>query len=521
MDSQGTQGTQIDSLAEQPAGAAGAGVPERALRFIPWVMATAMFMENLDATIVNTAVPTIARDLAVQPLALKAVLTSYTLALAVFIPISGWMADRFGTKRVFHSAIGVFALGSLLCGCSVNTHMLVVSRIVQGFGGAMMTPVARLVLVKAFPRSEYLRVLNYVLIPVMIAPLVGPSVGGLIVHFLPWRTIFFINLPISFVGVWAARKYMLDFREPDVAPMDWRGFVLFGAGVAAVSYVLEIFGQHSGFISRTTAGGEPVTGVAVWVIWTFAAAGVGLLTAYVLHARRAAHPVLQLRLFRVRTFNVSVAGGFITRLGVGGMPFLLPLLYQVGMGFPPWKAGLLTVPQACAASGMRIISRVILRRHGHRRVLAINTVLLGCNIMVFSLVGPGTPIPLILLLSLMQGFFSSLQFSSINSITYADIDNHDASKASSIASTMQQMALSFGVASTALVAGFFLLHVPQTQSAAFIGGLHKTFLAVGAFTILSSVMFRSLREMDGANVSHYVPRLRAGSAEIPNSKSKF
>jgi len=527
MDSQrAQQNAQFDSVEDvdppaEPAagvssGASGstAGTPhlsEKALRIIPWVMATAMFMENLDATIVNTAVPTIARDLVVQPLALKAVLTSYTLALAVFIPISGWMADRFGTKRVFHSAIGVFALGSLLCGLSVNTHMLVVSRIVQGFGGAMMTPVARLVLVRAYPRSDYLRVLNYVLIPVMIAPLVGPSVGGLIVHFFPWRVIFFINLPISVAGIWAARKFMADFREAVVPKLDWAGFVLFGAGVAAVSYVLEIFGEHSGFISRTDASGEPVAGVAVWVIWAFAAAGVGLLTAYVLHAQRAAHPVLQLGLFRTRTFNVSVTGGFITRLGVGGMPFLLPLLYQVGMGFAPWKAGLLTVPQACAATGMRVISRKILARYGHRRVLALNTIFLGCNIMVFSRIGPGTPIVAILGLSLMQGFFSSLQFSSINSITYADIDNRDASKASSIASTVQQMALSFGVASAALVAGFFLSGIPQTQSPAFISGIHKTFLVLGAFTILSSLIFRSLKEGDGANVSHYAPRAARGA----------
>jgi MFS family permease len=257
------------------------------------------------------------------------------------------------------------------------------------------------------------------------------------------------------------------------------------------------------------------------VIWAAAGAGVVLLAAYVLHARRAAHPVLQLGLFRTRTFNVSVVGGFITRLGVGGMPFLLPLLYQVGLGYPPWLAGLLTVPQACAAIGMRIISRVILARYGHRRVLAVNTILLGCNIMMFSLVGAGTPIVAILALGLMQGFFSSLQFSSINSITYADIDNRDASKASSIASTMQQMALSFGVASSALVAGFFLSHIPQAQSVAFIGGLHKTFLALGGFTILSSLIFRSLREADGANVSHYAPRaLRAEipNPEIPNSK---
>jgi len=242
------------------------------------------------------------------------------------------------------------------------------------------------------------------------------------------------------------------------------------------------------------------------VIWSAAALGIALLAAYVLHARRQSHPVLQLRLFRTRTFSISVGGGFITRLGFGGMPFLLPLLYQVGMGFPPWLAGLLTMPSALAAIGMKVISRVILARFGHRAVLAANTVLLGINIMIFSRVGPGTPFYGIILLSFLQGFFASMQFTAMNSLTYADIDNREASPASSIASTAQQMALSFGVASASLVAGFFLGGIEQAQSDAFVGGLHKTFFVLGAFTILSSLLFRPLKEGDGANVSHYRPK---------------
>lgn len=477
-----------------PEGAAAVPARERTLRIMPWIIATALFMENLDATIVNTAVPTIARDLQVEPLTLKAVLTSYTLSLAVFIPVSGWMADRFGTKRVFDSAILVFAAGSLLCGLSVNTPMLVASRIIQGIGGAMMTPVGRLALVRAYPRSQYLQMLNYVVIPALIGPLIGPSLGGLIVHFLPWRTIFFVNIPISMAGAWLARRHMADFRDPNVAPLDVVGFVLFGTGMAVLSYVLEIFGEHT-------------WSMVPLVVMTVVA--LALLATYGVHARRAANPVLKLSLFRVRTFSVSVIGGFVTRLGVGGMPFLLPLLYQVGLGFPPWKAGLLTVPQALAAIGMKVISRVILSRFGHKTVLAVNTVLLGCNIMIFSLIGPGTPLWLILMLSFLQGFWSSLQFTSMNSLTYADIDDSDASKASSIASTMQQMALSFGVASASLVAGVFLSGVQSTDTEAFISGLHHTYVVLGVFTIVSTLMFRPLKPGDGATVSHYKPK-RAG-----------
>jgi MFS family permease len=213
--------------------------------YLLWLVAVALFMENLDATIVNTAVPVMSADLGVEPLSLKAVLTSYTLSLAVFIPISGWMADRFGTKRVFALAIALFAAGSLLCGLGMNVPMLVVSRILQGMGGAMMTPVGRITLVRSFPRSEMITAMNYVVIPALIGPLVGPFLGGVIVHWLHWRVIFLINLPFAAVGLWLARRHMPDFDDPDVAPLDTSGFLLFGAGVALLSYVLEIFGEHT------------------------------------------------------------------------------------------------------------------------------------------------------------------------------------------------------------------------------------------------------------------------------------
>jgi EmrB/QacA subfamily drug resistance transporter len=460
-------------------------------RFMPWLVAVALFMENLDATIVNTAVPTMSASLAVAPLSLKAVLTSYTLSLAVFIPISGWAADRFGTCRIFRWAVTLFLVGSLLCGVAFNVHFLVGARIVQGIGGAMMTPVGRLALVRSFPRSELLQTMNYVIIPAMIGPLLGPFTGGLIVHFFPWRVIFFLNIPLALIGLWMIRRYMPDYRDESAPPLDRIGFLLFGSGVALLSYVLEVFGEH------TLAVG-PMTFLFVL--------GLLLLAGYGWHERHTEMPVLELALFKIRTFRLSVAGGFVTRLGFGGMPFLLPLLYQIGLGYPAWQAGLLTMPQAAAAMGMKVISRPILARFGHRTILIGNTVLLGVTIMTFTQISRGAPVWHILLLSLAQGFFASLQFTSMNSLVYADVSDRDASQASSISSTAQQLSLSFGVAFGSLLAGWFLGHVDQTNWVQTVPALHKAFFALGAVTVVSSLTFWGLDPNDGNNVSNRTPR---------------
>jgi EmrB/QacA subfamily drug resistance transporter len=459
-------------------------------RYLPWLVAVALFMENLDATIVNTAVPVMAGSLGVEPLSLKAVLTSYTLSLAVFIPISGWLADRFGTRRIFRLAVWLFLLGSLACGLAPNVPLLVAARILQGLGGAMMTPVGRLALVRAFPRSQMLRTMNYVIIPALLGPLLGPFTGGVIVHWMSWRVIFFVNIPLALVGLWMIRRYMPDFRDPDVAPLDRSGFVFFGAGVALLSYVLEVFGEHQ----HETP-----------LIATLALAAVSLLGLYAWHERRTARPLIELALFRVRTFRVSVLGGFVTRLGFGGMPFLLPLLYQLGLGYAPWQAGLLTMPQALAAMALKLISAPILKQFGHRRVLLGNTLLLGVTLMLFTRIDHGSPVIAIVGLSLLQGFVASLQFTAMNSLVYADIDDRDASMAGSIASTAQQLSLSFGVAVGSLAAAWFLGPVDQTSAAQAIPALHKAFFTLGAITIVSSLTFTGLHPHDGNNISNRHP----------------
>ncbi len=460
--------------------------------YLPWVVAVALFMEGLDTTIVNTAVPAIAEGLQVTPLSLKAVVTSYILSLAVCIPVSGWMADRYGTRRVFGIAVAVFTLASILCGLAQNAPMLVAGRILQGVGAAMMMPVGRLAIIRTFPKAELLRAMNFVIIPALIGPLLGPTVGGLIVHWFSWHTIFFINVPVGLLALWLAHRYMPDYRGETRRPLDVVGLVLFGSGAALLSWLLEIFGEHQ--IDATSAA-------------VLLALSLSLLAAYGLHARETAHPLLRLALFRVRTFRVSVVGGFVTRLGVGGMPFLLPLLYQLGLGMPAWQSGLLMMPVAAAAMGMKLIASRVLARFGYRRVLTVNTVMIGAVVCLFSLVSPATPIGLIVLLGLAMGFFNSLQYTSMNSMAFADIDTPDSSMASTISSSMQQMSMSFGLACGSLIAGWYLGDLPQTDRVAVTTALHYAFLTLGGLTMLSSLSFWSLRPGDGESVSRGIVRV--------------
>jgi EmrB/QacA subfamily drug resistance transporter len=455
-------------------------------RYLPWVVATALFMEQLDSTIINTAVPAMAASLQVTPLSLKAVVASYILSLAVCIPISGWMADRFGTRRVFSSAVAIFTLSSVLCGLSLNVPMLVAARIVQGVGAAMMMPVGRLTIIRVFPKAELLMAMNFVIIPALIGPLLGPTVGGLIVHWLPWRVIFFINVPVGLAAQILIHRHMPDYRGDQPRPLDVFGLILFGAGTALLSWLLEVFGEHE--IDM------PVAAVLLLV-------ALSLLVAYAWHARRARYPLLRLELFRVRTFRVSVLGGFITRLGIGGLPFLLPLLYQLGLGLPAWQSGLLMMPAAAAAMGMKVISRPILRRFGYRNILIVNTLMIGVTISMFATVSSATPIAVIILLGLAQGFFNSLQFSSMNSMAYADIGTADSSMASTIASSMQQMSMSFGLACGSLVTAWYLGNLSQSDHAAVTVALHHAFLTLGGLTAISSLSFWTLRVHDGESVS--------------------
>jgi EmrB/QacA subfamily drug resistance transporter len=453
---------------------------------LPWLVAVAFFMESLDTTILNTAVPAISEALHVTPLSMKSVLASYTLSLAVFIPISGWMADRFGTRRVFASAIGVFTLGSFLCGISTNIHLLVFCRLLQGCGGAMMVPVGRLTLVRTFAKPELVRVMSFVSIPALVGPMLGPMAGGLIVGYLHWRVIFFVNIPVGVLGLLLVYLHLPDYREERAPPLDLVGLILFGSGIAQLSYVLEVFGEH-------TLGALEILGLLC--------ISLALLAGYELHARGIQFPLLDLSLFRIRTFRTAVSGNFFTRLGIGGVPFLLPLLYQVGLGFTPVQSGLLIMPQAIASMTMKLVMSRVLTRLGYRGVLISNTLMIGVLLLLFATIGLNTPIWIILVLAFFYGGFTSLQYTSMNTLVYADVSDEQVSHASSIASTSQQMSISFGVAIAGLATAFFLPASPDANRSQFIPGIHKAFLALGGFTILSTITFRRLRAADGANVS--------------------
>ena len=445
-------------------------------------------MESLDTTILNTAVPAISSALGVAPLSMKAVLASYTLSLAVFIPISGWMADRFGTRRVFASAIGIFTLGSFLCGISSNIHLLVACRILQGCGGAMMVPVGRLTLVRTFAKSELLRTMSFVSIPALVAPMLGPIAGGLIVGYLHWRFIFFLNIPIGLAGLILVYMHLPDYREEQTPPLDVVGLILFGSGIG----ITVLCARNIRRAYPELAGDVGLAGVVA----------IALLAGYGIHARTLPFPLLELKLFSIRTFRAAVSGSFFTRLGIGGVPFLLPLLYQVGLGFTPIQSGLLIMPQAIASMSMKAIMPRLLSRVGYRGVLISNTLILGVLLMVFATIGLRTPVWAIVLQAFLYGGFTSLQYTSMNTLVYADIAEKDTSSASSIASTMQQMSISFGVAAAGLATAFF---VPSTLSAPaeMIQGIHKALIALGILTIVSTIVFCGLKSGDGDDVSQH------------------
>lgn len=463
--------------------------PDRSTRrLVPWLVAVAFFMEALDTTILNTAVPTIAAALGIAPLSMRSVLSSYTLSLAVFIPVSGWVADRFGTRRVFASAIGIFTVGSVLCGLSNDVRLLVAFRILQGAGGAMMVPVGRLTMVRTFPKVELVRAMGFVAIPSLVGPMLGPLAGGLLVRYAHWRAIFFVNFPIGLFGLYVVQRHLPDYRAERTRPLDLTGLVLFGGGIALLSYVLEIFGEH-------TLGGYEITGLL--------AVSAALLGAYAHHAAGIPHPLLRLSLLKVRTLRTAISGSFVTRIGIGGMPFLLPLLYQIGLGFSPVQSGLLIVPQSVAAMALRPAMPRILRQLGYRRVLVSNTLLLGALIAAFGLVGVGTPIAVIVAMAFCFGAMSSFQYTSMNTLAYADVPLDQTSMTSTLTSTAQQLSMSFGVAAASLSAVFFIPHHLQAGAPAIIRGIHRACLTLGALTAASTLVFRTLESNDGATISQH------------------
>lgn len=409
---------------------ANASAPLPSFVLTPLIVATALFMENLDGTVLATALPAMAADLHEDPVALKLALTSYLLSLAVFIPLSGWVADRYGARKVFRAAIFVFTLGSILCGLSTSLLAVVASRVVQGLGGAMMTPVGRLVLLRAAPRHKLVRALAYLTVPALIGPLIGPPLGGFIATYFHWRFIFWLNAPIGVLGMILVTRYIPDLREDQAWPLDVRGFLLSGVGLSCLVFGLGMGGR--GFVSPYEAAA--LTG-----------AGLAALVLYVRHARRSPYPIIDLKLLRAPTFRAAVAGGFIFRIALGATPFLLPLLLQTGFGLTPFQSGSITFIAALGAMAMKTTAQPILHRFGFRRVLIVNALISVAFFCANGFFTPATPHWAIMSILLVGGFFRSLEFTALNAIAYADIDRAAMSRATSFAAVGQQLALSLGV----------------------------------------------------------------------------
>ena len=404
---------------------------------IPLIVACALFMEQIDSTVIATSLPVLAVDMGVNPIALKLALTSYLVSLAVFIPISGWVADRFGARTVFRSAIGVFMLGSILCGISHTLPQFVAARFFQGIGGAMMVPVGRLVILRSVEKSNLVQALAYLSTPAMLGPVLGPPLGGFITTYFHWRWIFFINIPISILGIYLATRFIENMRGEKSMPLDLIGFILSAIGCSLLMLGLATAGRH--LISTETS-------------MMCMAIGVLALMMYVWHFRRTPYPLIDLRLLRVPTMGISVIGGSLFRIGVGALPFLLPLLMQLGFGLNAFYSGLLTCVSAIGVIFVKTIMVRVLKRFGFRRVLIYNALFGAGSLALIGLFTASTPYTVIAIALLLGGCFRSVQFTSVNALAYADISSKDLSQATSIASVAQQLSIGLGVT----IGGFVL-----------------------------------------------------------------
>ncbi len=459
---------------------------------VPLIVASALFMQNLDSTVVATALPAIAQDFGSNPIHLKLALTTYLLTIAVFLPASGWMADRFGARLVFRSAIAIFIVGSALCGLSRSIEMLVFARIIQGIGGSMMVPVGRLVVLRTVQKSELVAALSWLTVPALTGPILGPPVGGFLTTYASWPWIFWINVPVGFLGIALATWYIPDLHGDSRVRFDTSGFFMVGLGLAA-------------FMTGSTTLGLNLLPLVADVI--FIAGGAALLIAYGLHARRSDHPILNLALFRIPTFWHSVIGGSVFRLGIGATPFLLPLMLQLGFGMTPFQSGLITFATAVGAVVMKFTAPQIIRRYGFRNVMVVNTIVTAVFTALPAIFVPTTSVALMVGLLLIGGFFRSLQFTAINALSFADVDHAQMSQATTITSVAQQIAVSLGI-----TVGAIVLQISTNVHGGTITWdvFWPAFITVGVTTLLSVFSFWMLAPDAGAEMS--------GQSPAPGSK---
>jgi len=453
-------------------------------RLIPLIVATALFMENMDSTVIATSLPSIAADIGTSPLTLKLAITSYLLSLAVFIPASGWTADRFGPRLVFSGAVAVFMVGSIGCALSGSVTDFVIARILQGIGGAMMTPVGRLVLLRSIDKSALVNAMAWVTVPALIGPVVGPPLGGFITTYFAWHWIFLINIPIGLLGIVMALRFIDPIKSEHPEPFDLYGMVLAGIGLAGIAFGLSVAGLN--------LLPWPIVGVLV-------AIGSISMTLYVIHARRTGSPVLDFGLLRLPTMRASILGGFLFRLGIGALPFLLPLLMQVGFGLSPFRSGLVTFASAVGAMGMKTLAARIIRTFGFRNMMTINAVASSVFLGACALFTAATPPLLIMIILVVGGFFRSLQFTSINTVAYAEVEPSQMSRATTLVSVNQQLAVSAGVAVGAfsVETTMWVHHVHELTADLFA----PAFVVVSLMSAVSSWFFWQMPDDAGHEIS--------------------
>ena len=470
-------------------------------RIVPLIVAVALFMENMDSTVIATSLPAIARDIGTSPLALKLAVTSYLLSLAVFIPVSGWTADRFGARTVFRGAIAVFMLGSIGCALAGSLAQFVIARMIEGMGGAMMTPVARLILVRSVGKRELINAMIWVTLPALIGPLIGPPLGGFITTYISWHWIFLINIPIGVAGIALATIFIEDVRAEMPDPFDPLGMLLAGLGIGGLAFGGSVLGLD--FLP--------------WpLVLALIAGGAAASYAYVVHARRTPAPVLDLSLLKLPSMHAAVLGGFIYRSGIGALPFLLPLLLQLGFGLTAFQSGLVTLSNVVGAMGMKTVIPFILRQFGFRRALTVNAITSALLVAACATFVPGVSFAWIVGVLILGGFLRSLQFTSINTIAYADVDYRHMSRATSLVAVAQQLSISVGVAIGALAVDLTLwAHGRPAITAA---DFRPAFLVIALISGCACFVFAHMPQDTGEELARRTPIPAPSPTEAADQK---
>lgn len=442
---------------------------------IPFIVGCALFMQMLDSTVVATALPVMAEALGSSVVDMNVIITSYLLAVAVFVPVSGWAADRFGARRVFMAAIVLFTLSSIGCALAQTLPQLVAGRSVQGLAGAMMVPVGRIILLRKVPKDELLKAMAFLSLPALLGPLIGPPVGGFFVTYASWHWIFLINVPVGLLGIALVRRYIRDDYPHSDTRLDWPGFLLSGISIASLVMGFEAIGHRS--LPPAQLGGLIGIGLAC-----------GLL--YIWHARRAANPIIDLSLLRIPSFGISTLGGNLCRFAIGATPFLLAIMLQVGFGLSPLAAGLITFTGAAGSLLMKLVAAPIIQRFGFKRVLTVNAVITGAFVALCAFFRADTPIWLMMAILVAGGFFRSLQFTAVNTLTYADLDARAMSRASSFSAMAQQLGISLGVAAAAVTMNLSMQWRGGTDTA--LVDVIWGFIVIGGITAISALSFMRL-----------------------------